>query len=459
MKIFNFTKKKESIKLSDHFTYKKLIKFVLPSIVMMVFTSIYGVVDGFFVSNYVGKVPFAAVNLIMPFLMIFGSIGFMIGAGGSAIVSQALGRGENDSANRYFSMLIYISIISGIALTVVGVAFIRPISILLGAEGELIEYCVVYGRIILFSLTPYMLQNIFQSFLITAEKPVLGLAITLASGFTNMFLDYLLVAVFPLGVAGAAYATAASQILGGIAPLIYFAFKNSSLLRLTKTGFYGKVLLKTVTNGSSELMTNLSMSIVTMLYNYQLIRVAEEMNIPKENAISAYGAIMYVGFIFASIFIGYSIGCAPIVGYSYGSGNTSELKNMFKKSVLLISLFGVSMVVLAEALSVPLAKMFVGYDKDLLELTIHAFMLYSISYIFTGFNIFGSAFFTALGNGGVSAAISFLRTLVFQVFSVLLLPVFFKTDGIWCAVILAEFLALLVTATFIVLYRKKYKYM
>lgn len=440
------------IQLSDHFTYSHLLRFVFPSIIMMIFTSIYGVVDGLFVSNFVGKTPFAAVNLIMPFLMILGALGFMFGTGGSAIVAQTLGEGKPEKANEYFSMMVYMVIICGIILTVIGLLITRPISAALGAEGEMLENCVIYGRVVLLALTPFMLQNVFQSFLVTAGKPTLGLGVTVAAGLTNMFLDFLFIAVFKWGIIGAAGATALSQVIGGIVPLIYFIRKNSSNLCLVKTKLNGSILAKACINGSSELMTNISMSLVNMLYNFQL------MHYIGENGIAAYGVIMYVNFIFAAVFIGYSIGSAPIIGYHYGAGNYDELKGLFLKSMILISIWNIIFTAAAIALSGLLSGIFVGYDLALMELTKHGFCLYSLSFLIMGFNIFGSAFFTALGNGIVSALISFLRTLLFQIVSVLVLPLIWGIDGIWLSVVAAELLAVVVTIVFFVKNGKRYHY-
>lgn len=443
---------KTKIQLSDHFTYTRLLRFVFPSIVMMIFTSIYGVVDGLFVSNYVGKTPFAAVNLIMPFLMIMGAIGFMFGTGGSAVVSQALGEGKPDKANQYFSMMIYVVIGCGIGLTLIGLVVLRPIAAAFGAEGEMLEDCVIYGRIILCALTAFMLQNVFQSFLVTAERPKLGLGVTVAAGVANMVLDFVFIAVFHWGVVGAAAATAASQIIGGFVPLIYFFSPNTSLLKLVKTKVDTRILLKTCINGSSELMTNISMSLVNILYNFQLMRYI------GEDGIAAYGVIMYVSFIFAAIFIGYSIGSAPVIGYHYGAGNHAELKGLFQKSLRLITLWNVLLTIIAIATSQPLAHIFVGYDASLTALTRRGLCLYSLSYLMMGLNIFGSAFFTALGNGVISAAISFLRTLLFQIAAVLILPLIFKLDGIWLSIVAAESLALAVTLFFFIKKADYYHY-
>lgn len=440
------------IQLSEHFTYSKLLRFTLPTIAMMIFTSIYGVVDGIFVSNFVGKTSFAAVNLIMPFLMILGTLGFMLGAGGSAIVSKTLGEGDKDRANRYFSMIVYLALICGVALSVLGWIFIRPVSILLGADESMLGDCVLYGRIILIILPAFILQNIFQSFLVTAEKPHIGLALTVIAGVTNMILDFLFVVLFKWGVAGAAIATGISQIVGGVIPFVYFLRKNTSTLRLTKTRFEGRVILKTCTNGSSEMLSNISMSLVSMLYNFQLMKLA------GENGIAAYGVIMYINFIFTGVFFGYAIGSAPIMGYNYGAANHSELKNIFKKSLCSIAAASILLTSLALILSQPLAKIFVGYDSELLALTCRGFRIYTLSFLIMGFNIFSSSFFTALNNGAISAVISFLRTLVFQVFPVLLLPVAIGTDGIWLAIVVAELFALAVSVIFFIKKKNVYHY-
>ncbi|MBQ7934598.1 MAG: MATE family efflux transporter [Lachnospiraceae bacterium] len=440
------------IQLSDHFNYRKLLRFSFPSIVMMIFTSIYGVVDGFFVSNYVGKTPFAAVNFIMPFLMILGAMGFMFGTGGSALIAQALGEGKPDRAKKIFSLLIYVSILCGILIALLGILFLRPIAQFLGAEGVMLENCVTYGRIILLALPAFMLQFEFQSFFVTAEKPQLGLAVTVAAGMTNILLDALFVAVFQWGLVGAAVATAASQLVGGIIPVIYFACPNSSLLRLTKTCFDGSALLKTCVNGSSELMSNISMSLVGMLYNVQLMKYA------GEDGVAAYGVLMYVNMIFLAAFIGYAVGTAPVVSYHYGAGDYNELKGLLKRSLVIIGIFSVSMLVLGEVLALPLSHIFVGYDQGLLELTLKGFVIYSFSFLFAGMAIYGSSFFTALGDGLTSALIAFLRTLVFQIAAVIILPLIWGIDGIWVSIVVAELMATVITVFFMVIKRKKYHY-
>ena len=442
-----------NIRLSEHFTYKKMLRFTLPSIIMMIFTSIYGVVDGFFISNYVGKTPFAAVNFIMPFLMILGAVGFMFGTGGSALISKTMGEGDNEKAKRIFSLFVYVTVACGIVIAALGIIFIHPVAELLGAEGQMLEDCVTYGRIILVALPFYMLQYEFQSFFSTAEKPQLGLGVTVAAGLTNIVLDALFMMVFKWGLIGGAAATAISQMIGGIVPLIYFLRPNTSLLKLTKTSFDGKALLKACINGSSELMSNISMSIVSMLYNTQLLKYA------GEDGVAAYGVLMYVNMIFLAAFIGYSVGTSPVIGYHYGANNQTELKSLLKKSGSIICAFAICMFMFAEVLANPLAGIFVGYDEALMDMTINAFRIFSFSFLCAGFSIFGSAFFTALNNGLISALISFLRTLVFQVIAVLVLPIFFGLNGIWFSIVTAEIISVIVTLAFIFGKRKKYGYM
>lgn len=440
------------IKLSDHFTYSKLLRFVFPSIIMMVFTSIYGVVDGLFVSNFAGKTAFASINLVMPFVMILGGIGFMIGTGGTALVSKVLGEGKKEKANEIFTMMIIFTLLLGALLSVIGVISMPWVAKFLGATEEMMADCVIYGRIVTGFTVAFMLQNVFQSFLIAAEKPKLGLLATVLAGITNMALDAIFIIVFKWGVAGAAIATGLSQCVGGFFPLIYFLRKNSSLLRLTKTKLEIKPILNACGNGSSELMSNISSSVVSMIYNFQLMKYV------GEDGVSAYGVLMYVQFIFVAIYIGYAIGCAPITGYHFGARNHNELKNMLRKSSFLSAVSGVVLTILAIALSSPLAKIFVGYDKELYELTRHAFRLFAYSFLLAGFNIFTSSFFTALNNGAVSAAISFMRTLIFQTSSVLILPIFLGVDGIWWAITVAEFFAFILSLIFLFAKRKKYNY-
>lgn len=444
--------KKNPIQLSDHFTYARLFRFVLPSIVMMVFTSIYGVVDGLFVSNFAGKTAFASINLIMPFLIILGAMGFMLGTGGTALVSRVLGEGDKEHAIKYFSMITLFGILLGVILTVVGVLAMRPMAILLGATEAMVDDCVLYGRIVACFLTSFMLQNMFQSFLIAAERPKFGLLITLAAGVTNMVLDALFVGVFRWGIAGAAIATGISQTVGGVVPLMYFLFSKSSPLRLRWTKFEAQPLLRSCANGSSELMSNISGSLIGMLYNAQLMRFL------GEDGVATYGVLMYVQFIFVAIDIGYSIGCAPIISYHYGARNHPELRNLLMKGLKVMGILGIVMTIAAISLSGTLANIFVGYDATLCELTRHAFHLFSFAFLLAGFNIFLSSFFTALNNGGVSAAISFLRTLVFQAASVILLPMALDVDGLWWAASAAEALAFVVSIGFLLALKGKYHY-
>lgn len=440
------------IQLSDHFTYKRLLRFVISPVLMMVCTSMYSIVDGIFVSNFVGKTPFAAVNLIMPIMMGVACIGFMFGTGGSAIVAKTLGEGKPEQANRYFSLLIAAAAVLGLFFSCLGFLLIRPISMRLGAEGELLENCVIYGRI-LFAAEPFfILQNTFQNFFATAEKPEMSLKVSLSAGLTNFALDFLFIVAFHWGIAGAALATALGQVVGAILPLIYFSRKNTSLLKLGKTSFYGWVLRKTCTNGSSEMVTNLAMSIVNILYNFQLMRLA------GENGVAAYGIIMYVNFVFTSVFLGYAIGSAPITSYNYGAANYPELRNMRRKSLALMGGGGVVMVFLAQIFTVPLVMIFASYDAELFAMTCHGFRLYSIAFMMMGISIWASSFFTALGNGLISAVIAFLRTIVFECGCILVLPYFLGLDGVWLSIVVAESMSVILSGTFLAAKRGKYHY-
>lgn len=442
------------IQLCEHFDYKKLLRFVFPSVAMMVFGSVYGIVDGLFVSNIVGKTPFAALNLIYPFIAVLSALGFMIGAGGNAIVSKTLGEGEKEKANQYFSMLIYVSLVLGIAIAVLGITTVRPVSILLGAEGEeMIENCVVYGSIIFAGIPFFMLQNAFQIFFITAERPNYGFYVTVAAGCGNMFLDWLFMVVFDWGIAGAALATISSQFIGAIIPVVYFLRKhNSSLLRLGKGPFVWRVFWKTCTNGSSEFVTNVSGNIVAMLYNFQLMRFA------GEDGVAAYGVLMYANWIFVAILFGYVTGASPIIGYHYGAQNHGELKNLFKKSMVIMALGGIALTGLTVLSADLLSGIFVGYDAVLFEMTKRAVLISAFAFLICGINIFGSGFFTALNNGLISAVISFLRTVVFQVAAVMILPIFWEIDGIWWSMVVSELLSFMVTIFCLIKYKNRYHY-
>ncbi len=441
-----------TIQLSDHFTYKKLLRLTFPSIVMLVVTSLYSVVDGFFVSNYAGKVPFAAVNFIMPVLMIVGSIGFMMGTGGSALIARKLGERNQNQANEVFSMVVYVSAIAGVVLALTGIVLLRPVAAALGAGGELLENCVLYGRISLLAAPAFILQFEFQCLFATANKPGIGLAITVAAGLTNMVLDAFFVAILSWGLVGAAIATAIGQCVGGILPILYFAGKNTSLLKLGKFSFDGRALFQVCLNGSSEMLSNISASIVGMLYNLQLLTYI------GEDGVAAYGVLMYLGMIFSGIFIGYSVGTAPVISYHFGADNTQELKSLRQKCLIVIGAFSAAMFLLALVLAKPLSAIFVGYDPALLELTVHAFFIYALSFLFFGFTIFTSSFFTALNDGPVSAAVSFLRTLVFQVAAVLILPLLFQMEGIWWSIVAAEWMALCASILFLKVFQRKYHY-
>lgn len=431
-----------TIRLSDHFTFGRLLRFSFPSMLMMVVTSIYGIVDGYFISNYVGKVSFASVNFIMPFLMLLGAIGFMIGAGGSALIGKYLGEGRGDDANCLFSMLIVLSALAAVVVAAAGELFLRPVAIALGADAQLLPGCMRYGRILLLGLPALVLQFEFQSFFVTAEKPKMGLFVTLAAGGANMLLDWLLVGILRLDIEGAAVATVASQTVGGLVPLVYFLRPNASLLRIGKAKFDGRALAKVLGNGSSEFVSNISMSVVGMLYNAQLMKYA------GEDGVAAYGVLMYVCFIFIAIFVGFSVGTAPIISFHYGARNADELRSLLRKGLLLISLFALVMLAAGELLSRPFSLLYVGYDESLMEMTLRGFRIVSLSFPFSAIPIFGSSFFTALNDGKTSAIISFLRTMVFQVAAVLLLPLLFDLDGIWLSLVASELAATVITVIF-----------
>ncbi|MBR3717843.1 MAG: MATE family efflux transporter [Bacteroidaceae bacterium] len=441
-----------TIQLSDHFNYGRLLRFTVPAMVMMIFTSIYSVVDGIFVSNFVGKTAFAAVNLIFPFLMLLGVVGSMLGTGGSALVAKTLGQRDRELANRIFSRLVVAGVVVGVVFCSIGFWLIEDIAVLLGARGDMVQLCVTYGRIILPALPCFILQYMFQSLLITAERPTLGLAVTVIAGLTNIVLDFLLIVVFDLGLVGAACATALAQTVGGLVPLVYFALPNTSLLRLVKPVYEGRFLVQAATNGLSEFLSSVSMSVVSMLYNWQLMRYI------GEDGVAAYGVIMYVAFILMAMAFGYSMGVSPIVSYNYGSGNHAELQNVFRRSLVLVAIMGAVTVVLAECLATPLSQLFVGYDEGLFALTRKAFMIYCLSFFLAGFNMFASAFFTALNNGIVSGVIAFGRTMVCETTAVLVLPLLFGMDGIWFAIIVAEVLALMLSASLLLRYRRLYHY-
>ncbi len=443
---------KKQISIADHFDYKKLIEFTRPSIMMMIFTSIYGMVDGYFVSNYSGAVPFAALNIMWPFLMVISAVGFMFGSGGMALVAMKLGQQKTKQANEIFSLITYVLIITGIIFSILGYIFTPQAAVFLGAADELLPYSIQYARINMVGMTAFMLQHLFQSFLITAERPRMGFWITVAAGITNMILDYYLVAVLKMGLSGAAWATVISQLVGGIIPLIYFMMPNKTVLRLGRTHWNGNAIFRTCINGSSEFLSNAASSIVGMLYNHQLLYFI------GTNGVAAYGVIMYVNFIFIGIYFGYAMGISPVIGYHFGANNKEELKNLFNRSMRLLITTGVVLTIIAELTAGILAKVFVGYDTELLELTKRGMMIYDIAFLMMGVNVFGSALFTALNNGKVSALLSVVRSVILEVSMILLLPPIFGGQSLWAIVVLVELGSLLLTVVMIVKYRRFYKY-
>ncbi len=443
---------KDQIQLSDHFTFKRLLRFVFPSILMMVFMSIYTVVDGLFVSNYSGKVPFTAINLIWPPIMIVTSIGFMFGTGGSALIGKLLGEGKKEKANQVFTMIVIATAVTGVITGGICFALTPQIATLMGAKGETLKYAITYGRW-LFAAMPFaMLQYEFQGLFNAAEKPVFGMITTIAAGCTNIVLDGLFVAVFKWGLTGAAAATLGSMIVGSLIPIIYFSVKNSSKLRFCKYKTDFRALLNVCGNGSSELLTNIAMSVVSILYNHQLLKLI------GEDGVAAYGVLAYLLTVFNAVFMGFSISAAPITSYHYGAKNKEEMKSLLSKSLIFISITSLVMVALSEGLAGPLGKLFVGYDDRLYELTVHAFRISSFQFAFMGIAMFGSSYFTALGNGLISALIAFIRTLVFQVAFVFLMPLIWGADGIWASLIGSEFVCSILVIVFLLGFEKKYGY-
>ncbi len=445
-------KNNNTLGLGSHFNFKNLLRFTVPTIFMMIFSSVYGVVDGLFVSNFAGKTPFAAVNFIMPYIMIASTGGFMLGTGGNAYISKLLGEGQKEKARKIFSFVIYTTIVAGILLTIITELALRSVAGLMGAEGEMLELAVEYGRLVIMGTVFFMLQTEFQSFWNTAEKPKFGMFVTILAGVTNIIMDILFIGVMGMGVRGAAYATVLSMVIGGMVPILYFTFNKTGDLYFVPAGFDGRALGKICLNGSSEMVTNISISLVSMLYNIQLLKFS------GEDGVAAYGVIMYVNMIFLSTFIGYAVGVAPIVGFHFGAKNFDELKSLLKKSAVIIGIFAVSMLLASQLLAAPLTGFFTKYDKDLYELTEHAFRIYSISFLLSGISIFTSSFFTALSNGRVSAMISFLRTMVYETLSVILVPLIFGIEGIWVSIIVAETLSTITSLSLLFKYKNKYYY-
>ncbi len=437
---------------AEHFTYKKLLRYAISPIIMMIFTSIYSVIDGLFVSNFVGKEAFAAVNFILPYLMLFSSVGFMFGTGGSALIAKTLGEKRAQKANEIFSSLVLVSALTGAVFAFIGFLLLRPVAVWQGASGELLENSLLYGKIYLFGIPACVIQFEFQNLFATAGKTKLGLFSTVTSGVSNILLDALFVGGFSWGLVGAAAATILSELIGALFPLFYFCRPNSSSLRFVKCRPDTKAILKICANGSSEMISNLSIAVVSLLYNVQLLRYA------GDNGIAAYGVLMYINFLFTAIFWGYVVGVSPIVSYHYGSENKKELHSLLCKSLVIICVGSVLMFTISELCSAPISRIFVGYDAALLDMTRHGFFLFSFCFLFAGLAIFFSAFFTALNNGLVSALLSSSRVFLFQVPAILILPSFFKLDGIWLSLVCAELLTALLGAVMLLAKRKKYRY-
>jgi len=440
------------MQISDRFTFFRLIRFALPTIIMVIFTSLYGIVDGLFISNVVGDDAFTAVNLFLPVFYMLGSIGFLLGSGGCALIAKLFGQGDEHTARRMFSGLFIITAVTAATFTAIMIPVMPRVASALGAKGDVYGHCVTYGRIMLAGLVPFILQSFFQYYFAVADRPKLGLAITVAAGVTNMLGDFLLIYVADMGVVGAAVATIVGECVGSVIPVAYFFIKKGKRLYFAKPSFNAKTIFKICSNGSSEMITNISSSLVNMLYNFQLLKYI------GNDGVVAYGILMYIGFIFIGCYLGFAVGVSPIVGYNYGANDREQLQSIFKKCLLFYTAAAVIMTALSEALASPLAYVFVNYDENLLELTTLAIRIYSLSFLISGFNIFASAFFTALNNGPVSFVISVSRTLLFQIGAVFLTPLIFGVNGIWSATAVAELLSLAISVTMIMIYRKKYGY-
>ncbi|MBQ5934556.1 MAG: polysaccharide biosynthesis C-terminal domain-containing protein [Bacteroidales bacterium] len=441
------------IALHGHYGYRRLVRSSIPSIVMMLVGSIYSVVDGLFVSNFVGTTAFAALNVIWPAVMIIGALGLMVGTGGTALVSMTKGMGEAERANVLFSMLIRFTILIAVVFMVPLYLLMEPLARMLGAEGEMVHQCVIYGRICTVGLPGFMLQMCFQSFYMTAEKPQLGTIMSIVCAVTNIALDALFIVVFHWGLAGAAAASMTACFVGGFFPLWYFRSRfNNSSLRLVRAPFERKPILKASSNGLSEYVGNISWNVLAICYNLQLLKMM------GENGVAAYSVLLYYGYIFAAVFFGYNLTVTPIIGYNYGAEDKAELRSLLRHSIFLLLGLGSLMTLVSELLAEPAARLFVGYDPELSALTKHAIRLYMLSFFIAGVNIFTSSWFTGLNNGKVSAVVSFIRNLVFELGFVFLLPVLIGPDGIWLAVDAADFCCLILSAALILAYRKRYGY-
>lgn len=441
------------IELSGHYSVRRLLVSAVPSIVMILVTSLYSIVDGVFVSNFAGTTPFAALNLMWPAMQVVTVLGLMVGTGGSALVSKTKGEGDDKKADAIFSTLVRFTLILGVIMGALFFILTPQIARWLGAEGELLRQSIIYARICISVAPVFMIQMAFNSFFMAAEKPQLGTALSIASGITNIIVDAVLIVWLKMGIAGAAIGTASGMAVGGLYPIFYFSSKrNSSSLHLVKNTAEFRHVLKACSNGLSEYVGNIALSVVSICYNVQLMKYL------GENGVSVYGILMYLGFAFASLFIGYNIMATPVIGYNYGAGNRPELKSLLNKSMGIVLTTGILLAGIVTALARPLATIFVSYDPELLDLAVRAIRIYFISFTICGINMFTSAWFTGLNNGIVSAVAAFTRTLVFELGAVFVIPALFGIDAIWAAVNVAEVLALILSAALILAFRRRYGY-
>lgn len=439
--------------LGGHYGARRLFISSLPLIGMMVLISIYSIVDGLFVSNLVGTTAFAALNLIWPAIGLVGALGLMVGTGGAALVSKTLGEGDEPRANRYFSMFVEFILLLSVVLAVPLLVWMEPLAVAIGAEGEMVRQCAIYGRICAAGMPAFMMQMGIQPFFMVAGRPRMGTWISLVSGLLNIGLDALFIIVCGWGLAGAAAGSMLACCFGGFYPLWYFSSRfNRSSLAFKATGFEFGPLAKACSNGLSEFVGNISFNIVSMCYNWQLMRFY------GENGVAAYSVILYLGFIFVAVYSGYNMTVTPLVGFNFGAGNKRELRSLLRHSLTLMLVLGVLLAGTAELLAGPAARLFVGYDSELTALTVHATRLYAPSFLITGLTLFVSAWFTGLNNGPVSALASFSRTFVFELSCVFLLPVLLGVNGIWLSAPAAEILSLFLGAALLLRFRSRYGY-
>ncbi len=438
--------------ISQKFTLTSLLKFALPTTIMMVVLSIYTLVDGVFVSNFVGELAFSAINIIFPFISLIFALGIMAATGGNALVANNLGQGDDEKARENFTLIVIFATGLGLLLMMVGIVFNKEIARLLGATPLIEEYARDY----LSTLAPFIPLAIWMGFsqilFVTIGKPTLGLIATLVGGITNIIFDYLFIVVMNMGIKGAALGTGLGYSLPGLFFIYYFLFHRKNSLYFVKPRWRARVLLKTFTNGSSEFVANLATSITTFMFNLIILDLA------GEQGVAAIGIILYAQFLLMSAFLGYAQGVAPIFSYAYGARDHLQLKKVFSISIRVIILFSLAIASFSYFASSSIVGIFVERQSQVFSLAKNGFSVFSLSFLFMGVNIFSSSLFTAFSNGKISASISFLRTLVFILGYLLFLPRFLGLPGVWLAIPLAEFTTMFFSISYLTIQRKKYHY-